>query len=117
MTWTKIAGALAAGALMVSTAAMSAPTEPDKKAERLWKAKCGSCHGADGKAQSDQGKKLGVRDMTLPAYQKEVTDARFTKSLTEGVKNAKGEVVMEAYADLTPEQQATLLNYMRWLGK
>ena len=34
----------------------------DKKIERLWKAKCASCHGADGTAQTEKGKKMKVGD-------------------------------------------------------
>src|SRR3954465_4773377 len=44
--------------------AASARGEADPKAARAWKAKCASCHGADGAGQTDQGKKLKVDDMT-----------------------------------------------------
>ena len=30
----------------------------------LWKAKCASCHGEDGKAQTKTGKKEKINDMT-----------------------------------------------------
>jgi len=46
-----------------------ARAEVDKKVEKLWKTKCASCHGADGKAQTEQGQKLGVRDYTSPEWQ------------------------------------------------
>ena len=50
--------------LLMLVCAVPARAEVDKKAERNWKAKCASCHGADGKGQTDQGKKLKVEDMS-----------------------------------------------------
>ena len=35
----------------------------DKKIERLWKKKCGSCHGADGKAETEKGKKMKMHSL------------------------------------------------------
>ena len=48
----------------------------DKKAEKNWKSKCASCHGKDGKGHTDQGKKMGVSDLTTAAYKKSKTDAQ-----------------------------------------
>ena len=48
---------------------LAARAEVDKKIERTWKGKCAACHGADGKGQTDQGKKLGVKDYTAPEWQ------------------------------------------------
>ena len=102
-----------AASLGLAVYAPSANAEPDKKIVRLFKAKCASCHGADGKGATEQGQKMGVRDMTSPAYQKDVTDAKIAKALKEGVKSAKGD--MEAYADLTDEQVKGLTEYIRTL--
>ena len=56
----KIAGF---GLIGVLAAAMLANAgEIDKKTEKTWKAKCASCHGVDGTGQTDQGKKLGVKN-------------------------------------------------------
>src|SRR5512140_172314 len=112
MKATGIAAALMMVAPMVSFG--GEPTAPDKKAERMWKAKCASCHGMDGKAATDQGKKAGVRDMTTPEYQK-ITDQQIKDALAKGVKKDTGS--MEAYADLKPEQVDMLVNYVRWVGK
>ncbi len=60
-----------AGGAKYTLVAMPAP---DKKVERLWKSKCGSCHGADGKAQTEKGKKMKMEDYTTAEWQKAKTD-------------------------------------------
>lgn len=72
-----------------------ARAEVDKKTERTWKSKCGSCHGADGKAQTDQGKKLGIKDYSTAEFQKSQSDADLKKAIVDG----KGKD-MPAYKDL-----------------
>src|SRR5450432_2337948 len=74
------------GSLLLSGLALA---EVDKKTERTWKAKCASCHGADGKGQTDQGTKMGIADYTDPAWQKGKTDADLKKAITEGVNREK----------------------------
>jgi mono/diheme cytochrome c family protein len=93
--------------------AAAARAEVDKKAERNFKAKCASCHGADGKAQTDQGKKLGVEDMTAAAWQKK-PDAEIKNAIENGVK--KGNAEMEGYKDkLDPAAIDALVKYVRTL--
>jgi mono/diheme cytochrome c family protein len=72
-----------------------ARAEVDKKTERTWKSKCASCHGADGAAQTDQGKKLGIKDYTTAAFQSANSDADLKKAIVDG----KGQN-MPAYKDL-----------------
>src|SRR3954447_15037395 len=94
--------------------AVSARAEVDKKAERNWKAKCASCHGADGKGQTDQGKKMQLADMTTPAWQKTWTDAKIKQVIENGVK--KGDAEMSAYKDsLDAAQIDGLVAYVRTL--
>jgi cytochrome c len=57
----------------------------DPQTERLFKAKCASCHGDDGKGQTDQGKKYGVPDFSAVTFQKSKTDDQ----LKEEVGNPK----------------------------
>src|SRR5438067_5272836 len=83
--------------LLMLVCAVPARAEVDKKAERNWKGKCASCHGADGKGQTDQGKKMKVEDMTAAAWQKGKTDAQIKKAIEDGVK--KGDAVMEGFKD------------------
>jgi cytochrome c553 len=56
----------------------------------VWKSKCASCHGDDGKAQTKTGKKEKINDMTVDAWQSEWTDEKMRKIINEGSKdNAK----------------------------
>jgi len=95
--------------------AASARAEVDKKAERNWKSKCASCHGADGKGQTDQGKKMQVEDMTTAEWHKR-TDAQIKKAIEDGAK--KGDAVMEGFKDKLDEASITaLVAYVRTLKK
>jgi mono/diheme cytochrome c family protein len=92
--------------------AASARAEVDKKAERNWKAKCASCHGADGKAQTDQGKKMKIADMTSAEWQKGKTDAQLKNAIENGVK--KGDAEMEGFKEkLDPAAIDGLVAYIR----
>jgi mono/diheme cytochrome c family protein len=96
---------------------LAARAETDPKTVRTFKAKCASCHGADGKGKTDQGQKMKLSDLTDPAVQKK-SDADFKKVISDGVKTEKGGVKqeMEGYKDsLTPEQIDQLVAYIRTL--
>lgn len=45
---------------------------------------CAVCHGDDGRAQTEQGKKKGARDFTNARWQDKVDDARLIHSITKG---------------------------------
>jgi mono/diheme cytochrome c family protein len=100
-----------AGALALAAGfAFAARAEVDKKTERLWKAKCASCHGADGKGQTDQGRTLGVLDYSTPEWQKAHTDQELKKGILQGVKG------MDGYeGKLAPDQVDALVEYIRTL--
>jgi|SRR5215813_2408546 len=101
--------------LLMLICAASARAEVDKKAERNWKSKCASCHGADGKGQTDQGKKMQVEDMTTAEWQKR-TDAQIKKAIEDGAK--KGDAVMEGFKDkLDAASIDGLVKYVRTLKK
>ena len=96
--------------LALATAAQAA--DADSAAE-VWTAKCKSCHGGDGKAQTKIGEKEKVPDMSTADWQKGHSDADIKKIISEGSsKNTK----MKAYKDkLTPEQIDALVAYVRTL--
>lgn len=91
----------------------------DKKIERLFGSKCGSCHGKDGKAQTEKGKKMAMRDLASPEFQK-VSDEDMKKAINEGVKKEKDGVKqeMDGYKEeiKAPEVDA-LVQYMREFKK
>ena len=104
----KIAGFAFIAAMAV---ALLARGEVDKKTEKTWKSKCASCHGVDGKAQTDQGKKLGIKDYTSADFQKAHTDANLKKAIVEG----EGQN-MPSYKDLG-EQADSLVQLIRAFQK
>ncbi|XXF79096.1 cytochrome c [Myxococcaceae bacterium GXIMD 01537] len=79
----------------------------------LWKAKCKSCHGEDGKAQTKMGQKENIPDFSKAAWQKAESDAEIRKVIADGSShNPK----MKAFKDkLTPEQIDSLVKYIRGL--
>jgi len=104
----------------VSMLGGSAAAGADKKTERLWKANCASCHGADGKAQTEQGAKMGVADLTTADWQKKYTDDQIKKSILEGTKKEEGgkKKEMDPFKDkLKPEQVEALVAFVRSLAK
>jgi mono/diheme cytochrome c family protein len=105
-------------ALAAALVPLAGRAEADKKTERTWKAKCSSCHGVDGKGQTDQGHKMAIEDYTSPAWQKAHSDADIKKAIEEGVNRDKSgkKQEMEAYKDkLQGEQVEQLVMYIRSL--
>ncbi len=95
----------------LSVLGLGARAEVDKKTERTWKSKCASCHGAQGKADTEQAKKLGVANMADPAWQKGKTDAQIKTAIESGVKDK-----MEGYKDkLGGPEIDSLVSYVRTL--
>lgn len=106
--------------LSVALALASAPAfAADKKIERLWKSKCQSCHGADGKAQTEKGKKMKMYDLSTAEWQKKMTDDEMKKVLLEGVAEEKDGVKkeMDGYKDLPADQIDGLVKFVRELKK
>jgi cytochrome c553 len=86
-------------------------------AQDNWDNSCASCHGADGKAQTKQGKKLKIRDYTDAAVQAELKDDEMLKAILEGVKE-NGKERMKGFKDEleNPEAEAkALVEFIRKL--
>lgn len=107
-----IAGSLAL-ALLCGNAAKAGP---DPKIARTWKAKCASCHGVEGKGDTEQGAKMKLPDMTKPEWQKGNPDDKMRQAIVNGVKK-EGKEGMDSYKEvLSPEQIDGLVTYVRGLG-
>jgi cytochrome c6 len=97
-----------------------AAAEPNPQIDRLWRAKCASCHGPDGKSQTEQGKKMAVGDMSTAAWQAALGDDKIKAAISDGFKRDKNGVQqeMEAYkSKLRPDQIDGLVAYVRALKK
>ena len=96
--------------IIVLLVAMATPAAFADDPAALYKAKCASCHGADGKA-SAVGKKMGAKDLQDPEAKK-ATDAQWIEITTKG-KNK-----MPKYeGKLTADQIKGLVAYMKDLSK
>lgn len=98
---------------------LAARADDAAKTERLWKAKCASCHGVDGKGQTEQGKKMKMHDLSTAEWQKSQTDAQIKQVTLDGVDGQKEGVhkQMDAYKDkLKPEQVDAIVAFVRTLG-
>src|SRR5207302_5108191 len=76
---------LAAAVLALS---ISAVAHADDVGE-IYKAKCKSCHGDDGKAQTKTGLKEKVPDMSTAEWQTKWSDADIKKVIAEGSEKNK----------------------------
>ena len=104
---------------VVAVWASNAAAEDDKTA-RTWKAKCGSCHGVDGKADTKQGKKMGMADLTTAAWQTEFTDEKIRKTVVDGIsreKNGKQQDMDPLGKELDAAQIDALVKHARSLAK
>ena len=97
--------------LLIFFAFSAGPVRAQSAAERLYKAKCVACHGADGKGDTPVGKKLGARDLHSSEVQNQ-SDAQLIEVLTKG-KNK-----MPAYGKtLKDDEIKDLIAYVRELAR
>ena len=85
----------------------------EEKAGRseLWKANCEKCHGPDGRADTEEGKKKGARDLSNAKWQKTISDDRFAKSIFRGRDK------MPSFAKVLSEEEIkTLVKEVRSLA-
>jgi cytochrome c6 len=97
---------LLAFALVFSTWTIAADTTAD-----VYKTKCASCHGPDGKGETGPGKAMKLKDLASDDVQK-MSDADLTNIITKGKKP------MPAYeGKLTTDQISDLVKWVRSLKK
>lgn len=77
----------------------------------VYKAKCASCHGPDGKGETSIGKSMKLKDLGSADVQK-ISDADLDKTIADG----KGK--MPAYkSKLSADEIKALVSYIRTLKK
>jgi mono/diheme cytochrome c family protein len=95
-------------AIFVLVAGVALPAQAEDVGA-LYKAKCASCHGADGKGDTAMGKKFAVRSFSGPEVAK-MKDAELIEITT------KGKDKMPAYENkLTADQIKDLVKFLRAL--
>jgi len=96
---------------LVVALALSTTTFAADAAADLYKSKCASCHGADGKGETAMGKNLKLKDLASPDVQKQ-SDTDLTTVIEKGKKPMPG-----YEGKLTKDQISDLLKYIRALKK
>jgi mono/diheme cytochrome c family protein len=87
------------------------PARSQAAGEALYKTKCATCHGPDGKGETAIGKANKLRDLASPDVQKQSDDE------LSGIISA-GKSKMPAYGkSLKPEQIKDLVTYIRTFKK
>ena len=90
---------------------LCAPAKADDKSAALYKQKCATCHGADGKGETATGKAMKVRSFADPEVVK-MSD----EDLSSAIEKGKGK--MPAYGkSLKPDEIKAMVSYIRSLAK
>ncbi|HYL84966.1 MAG TPA: cytochrome c [Candidatus Angelobacter sp.] len=104
-------GVLFCGAIILALSLMIAPAKSQANGEAVYKAKCATCHGADGVGATAAGKATKARDFCSDEVKKE-TDDEWTTIIVKG-KNK-----MPSYdKKLTDAEVKDLVAYIRGLCK
>jgi len=91
--------------------ALGAPAKADDKSAALYKQKCATCHGADGKGDTPAGKSMKARSFADPEVA-EMSDDELAAAIEKG----KGK--MPAYGkSMKPDEIKAMVAYIRSLGK
>jgi cytochrome c len=92
-----------------------APAAFAEEAAEVWKAKCKSCHGEDGRAKTKVGAKEKMTDITTAEWHAKHSDEKIRKVIADGSENNNK---MKAFKDkLSAQEIDALVAYIRTLKK
>ena len=79
----------------------------------LFMQKCAKCHGEDGRAQTEKGKKMKAQDFTDADFQQHKSDDQMVDAITNGTEHD-----MPAFGkNLSPEEIQGLVKVVRSFAK
>jgi len=103
--------------LLIAALGVVAPLCRAADVQETWDKQCASCHGKDGSGNTRMGKKVNVKDYRDPKVQADMTDAKATQTIKDGIKE-KGEERMKPYKDkLSDDEIKALIAHMRTFVK
>ena len=109
MNWAMRVGAV--GTVVIGVATLSVSVRPEDKSAVVYKQKCVSCHGADGKGETAAGKAMKVRSFSSPETAK-MSD----QELADTIEKGRGK--MPKYgASMNSEDIKAMVAYVRTLAK
>ena len=100
-------------ALIAVISLAAAPAFAEEAAD-IWRAKCKTCHGDNGNADTREGRKQKIPDMTAEKWQSEHTDVEIKDAITNGVKDSKMKPFKDKYSAAEID---ALVKYVRGLRK
>jgi cytochrome c553 len=100
---------------VIGFAAALAASAADPK--DTWNTSCARCHGADGKGQTNMGKRLNCKDYSEASVQAALTDDAAFKAIKEGFKTSDGKTVMRPAANLSDDDIKALVAHLRTFKK
>lgn len=111
---------IVAGALLVVAAlavlGTASRAAPDEATAKLFKARCSTCHGLDGKGDTTPGKAAGVKDWTDGKTIAAMTDAQIEERIRTGTKAPDGKERMPPFPKLSDDQVKALRAHVRSLA-
>lgn len=91
---------------------LAAPPASAAEPVPLFSRACAPCHGKDGKANTPQGRKLGVKDMT----QSQLSEIEIRQQILDGKTGPDGAIKMPAFRQTLKEDEIdALARYARSL--
>lgn len=103
----RISFLLALAASVLSLA--GARAEEDDLGQDVYNSRCASCHGRDGKARTDIGRKLKAKDLTQATTWQGLTDNAIEKQILAGTPDKS----MPPYQGrLSAEELAAVIKYL-----
>lgn len=111
----QLASALACALALACGLALGACGSPIPQSEdgkEIFEATCAKCHGLDGKGEPSAKLRLGVPDMTDPAWQERLTDEQILETIRKGTHSGK----MPGFGTtFRPEQERAIIRHVRGL--
>lgn len=101
--------------VMAFSGAATSASAADAKAN--WEDNCAKCHGAEGKGETNMGKKLHIKDLTDATVQGGFTDSEAFKAVKEGLQDKDGKTRMKAIEGLSDDEITALVQHVRSLKK
>jgi mono/diheme cytochrome c family protein len=72
--------------VMLSSSALMAADADVEKGKQLFTTNCATCHGPDGKAQTDIGKSVKARNLTADPFKKGEKEADILNTINKGIE-------------------------------
>jgi len=81
----------------------------------VWENSCAKCHGADGKGDTNMGKKLKILDLSSAQVQAGFKDEDAADAIKNGKKNQNGKVTMKPIEGLSDDDIKAVIAHLRTL--